>query len=467
MIFTELTLTQKWRDVLNDDSQVIFLEGPSQTSKTTLESSKIIMDVVQKSPKGETVIFLCGESTNTLYRNFVEKDVGITKLFPYMTKYVADNKRGGERIEVIVPYNIDGEDEYEIKKIYFIGYTTINSENKLLGGKPYMVIADEINKAHDQFVKQIFTRVMATNCKLLATSNGDDPDKMCYQYLNSCVPNPKWQSDIPKSTLQYMEDADSKEGWTYYFFGLHDRPEPPKDMTMNQWVESMYKMHPVGSFSYNAYVLGIRGATDGILYGHLIKNSHNVLTDDLNFTSIIAVTTGADVGTGGEVEGNARTVIVFTAYSKGYQRAVVLDALLSEYVEHAKVIEEANQKLDELYRAFNYKIKGVWVDSAERALIETWRKPQNKVHGIDIYSSIKSNKSITARSRVSLKEQLLLKDRLLFAETWGAQFVRQQLSKVKGKNGETFDENAIWNDVNDALDYSLTPMYHQLLNARI
>lgn len=468
MRFDELVLTDKWRDVLDDDSQVIFLEGPSQTSKTTLEAVKAIWDIFDKSEYGDTIIYLCGESTNTLYRNFVEKDTGITKMFPHMTRYVGDTRRGGERIEITVPYDIDGKRVYEVKKMYFVGYSTVASENKLLGNKPFMIICDEFNKAHESFVRQVFTRVASTGCKLLATSNGDVPEKLFYQYLNSCRPADKWAHDVPMSTINYMEEQKPKVGWVYYFFGLYDRPVAPEGLTMNEWVAQMKASHPEGSFSYNAYVLGIRGHTEGALYGHLFRPEHNVDEDDINYHAVIELIIGTDMGSAAidlATSKNAHTVVIPVAYSQGYQRAVVLDSLEAKEFEHIKVVREIEAMIQRLRYMYGYKLRTIFVDSAENVFIETFRK--NKLIDISIEKSIKSTKEVTAKSRVSLKEQLIIKNRLLFLNNEGAQRVRENLARVKGKNGEVIDENMKHNDYNDALDYALTPRMHRLTSVKV
>ena len=464
MRLDQLTITDKWQDVLDDDSQVIFLEGPSQTSKTTLVSVKSIWDLFAKSKRGETVVYLCGESTNTIYRNFVEKETSITKVFPYMTEYIGDTKRGGERIEVIVPYEENGKTIFETKKLYFVGYKTIASEEKLLGSDPFMIIADEINKAHDTFVTQIFTRVAATGCKLLATTNGDVPDKLIYKYLNACRPHAKYMNDVPHSTMAELINTEPKDNWRYYFFKLLDRPIPPDELTMDEWIKQMMNSHPVGSFSYNAFVLGIRGYTEGALFGYLIKEEHTVDESKINYDAIVDVYIGMDVGSGVEGETQARTVAIPVAHSRGYQRSVVLDGWLSNEAEHIKVLKELEPKLQDLQRRFSYKVRAVYIDSAERTMINTFRN--NKRVPIAIESSIKFTKYVNATSRVSLKEQMLLGDRLLFANNEGAQMVKENLMRVKGKNGEVVDENMLHNDINDALDYGLTPKFNELMNSK-
>ena len=65
-----------------------------------------------------------------------------------------------------------------------------------------------------------------------------------------------------------------------------------------------------------------------------------------------------------------------------------------------------------------------------------------------------------------MKEQLIHKYRMLFLKNPGAQWVKKQLAKVKGVNGEMEDEDMVWNDVSDATDYASTSKYSQLQKVR-
>jgi RNase adaptor protein for sRNA GlmZ degradation len=109
---------------------------------------------------------------------------------------------------------------------------------------------------------------------------------------------------------------------------------------------------------------------------------------------------------------------------------------------------------------FMGRMNGIYIDNAEPALISTTAKDIG--YQIDVKGSVKLNKIVTSKSRVTVKEQMIHHNRLLFADTDGAQMIKRYLSKVKGINGVTIDENEIWNDINDALDYSMTPRYNKL-----
>jgi len=65
-----------------------------------------------------------------------------------------------------------------------------------------------------------------------------------------------------------------------------------------------------------------------------------------------------------------------------------------------------------------------------------------------------------------MKEQLIYKYRMLFVKETGAQIIKKNMGKVKGVNGVMLDEDELWNDVSDALDYSLTPRFKQLMKRK-
>jgi len=449
----DLEYTEKWQDVLADDSQVLFLEGPSQTSKTTLSGVKLVYECM-KAPKGQTYFMLAGESTPTLYRNFVEPETGVTRLFPNV-RHVGGGSEGGQRIEVDVSY----EGVVETKKIFFVGYQNKNSAQKVLGSKPYMIFADEFNIAHENFVRAVFTRIASVGTKLIATSNGDDPDKLFYQYLNACRPLKKYELDVPTTTMQQMDEVPENAGWTYYFFGLDDRP-----LATSEWIERMMNMHPKGSFEFNSKVLGIRAATEGVLYADLLTKRHDIDFEKLNIGAIKEVIIGIDVGGGGEKghEERGKTIFIVSGYSRKWQRMVVLDSKRSTQIGHRETTMEFQAFIDKWWKVFYHRIKGIYIDSAEPALIYAMEKHMK--FPIDVRSSIKSNKIVDAHTRVTMKEQMLHHQRMLFTKSDGSQAVKQMLAKVKGVNGVMLDEDETWNDYSDALDYSMTPRYRELMN---
>ena len=82
-----------------------------------------------------------------MYRNLWTKKQVLPNYFKGAVRHIGGSQKGGERIEIDVAYG----DFVETKNVYMVGYKTIASEDKILGGSPYLMLLDEANKAHPKF----------------------------------------------------------------------------------------------------------------------------------------------------------------------------------------------------------------------------------------------------------------------------------------------------------------------------
>lgn len=451
MLPGDIKVTQKMKDLLASRKRIIHCEGVTGSSKSFTLGLKFYFNVF-KAPKDKKQFVIAASDATVAERMFIDNPSSFFNIFRLLCRHEQKGV-GGNRIVVDTP---TGE-----KIIYLVGYDDKARWKKILGLGIHGFLVEEIHTATDEFIREMFTRVYRDDGFLYTSSNGGIPTLTVYiDYLNKSRPHPKYIDEVPKSTLSYLLECPADDDYEFWFYRFEDNPV----LSVEQ-IKKMYSAHPVGSFEYNSKILGIRGYTEGALYGHLIKPEHTVDEDKINYGAVLDITFGMDVGSGGEIDGNAKTIIIPVAMSIGYQRVIVLDGIECKYAEHLKVIKEAEVSIRLQLSRFGYKVRGVWIDSAEATLINTFRK--NKTVNVPIEKAVKLTKDITAKSRVSLKEQLLLANRLLFANNEGAQKVKSQLGLVKGKNGEVVDENMLHNDYNDALDYSLTPRFHQLLNAKL
>lgn len=446
----DIIVTQKMKDIFKSKKKVIHCEGVTGSSKSFILGVKFFFEVFKADANKKQ--FVIGASTTSIAeRMFIDNPASFYNIF----RPICNHKQqgvGGNRIVIDTP---TGE-----KIVYLVGYDDVTRYKQILGLGIHGFLIEEIHTARDEFIREMFTRVARDDGLLFTSSNGGIPELMVYvDYLNKARPHPLYIKDVPDSTMGYLLESDADDDFEFWFFKFEDNPTLSKDQ-----IARLYRTHPVGSFEYNSKILGIRGYTEGALFGYLIKPEHTVEEDKINYGAVIDVYVGMDVGSGVEGEKQARTVAIPVALSRGYQRAVVLDGWLSNEAEHIKVIKELEPKLQDLMRRFSYKVRAIYIDSAERTLINTFRN--NKTVPVSVESSIKFTKFINASSRVSMKEQLLLSDRLLFANNEGAQMVKEQLMRVKGKNGEVVDENMLHNDINDALDYGLTPKFHEIMNSK-
>jgi len=451
MLPGDIKVTQKMTDLLKSKKKIIHCEGVTGSSKSFTLGLKFFFNIFD-SPKNETQYVIAASDATVVERMFIENPASFYNIFKSLCTHMQKGV-GGNKIVV--------EGRYGKKNIYLIGYDDKSRWKKILGLGIHGFLVEEIHTASEEFIREMFTRVYRDDGFLYTSSNGGIPTLTVYiDYLNKSRPHPKYVDDVPKSTMSYLLECEPDNDYEFWFYKFEDNP-----VLSPEQIDKMYSAHPKGSFEYMSKILGIRGFTDGVLYGHLIKPEHTVEEDKINYGAIIDVIYGIDVGSGdSNNQSNAKNIIVAVAYSMGHQRAVVLDGIECNDAEHMAVIRESEVSIRKMLSRFGYKVRGVYIDSAEATLISTFRK--NKTVNIPIEKSIKLTKDITAKTRVSLKEQLLLADRLLFANNEGAQKVKSQLMLVKGKNGEVVDENMMHNDYNDALDYALTPRFHQLLNAK-
>lgn len=449
----EIVVTPKIKAILKDKARYMLFEGVTGSGKSFVAGLKIFLEICASGEK-DTQFVVAGQSQSTIEKTIIDNPASFYNIFKAVCEYKPAGV-GGAHIKI---YTTTG-----YKKLYFVGYRDKARWKDILGLTLAGIWIEEVNIADDDFVRECFTRAVRTGAWIRATCNGAEPDRICYtEFFNKGRPLLEYEKEIPPSTIEELHKMPADINYRYWFWHFRDNPT----LTQEQIAE-LYTTHPVGSFYYNTKILGVRAETEGVLYAHILNNNHTFDIDRLNYNSLIAAYVGVDIGSGGAegtAQGNAKTVITLTGVSRGNQRAVVIDALFSEKVEQLKLIAEAEAWLRPYYYAMGNKLRGIYVDSAERTLIETWRN--NKRLGIDVYGSIKQNKAVTGQTRVRLKEQLLLHSRLLFSNKPGAQEIKRLLGKVKGKNGETLDENMLWNDVNDSLDYSLTPRFHELLAYR-
>ena len=243
------------------------------------------------------------------------------------------------------------------------------------------------------------------------------------------------------------------------WFGFRDNPT-----FTTQEINDLYGSHPIGSFEYNSKILAIRGYTTGLLYARLLADTwvtpqqpigQNIKFSDLKVSSIVRLHIGIDIGD------NAKTVFTLTGTTKGYERVIVIDSIETEGddIDYNEIINQFNTWLLPYYSMFNVKIKTIRPDSADSLFVKTLR---NNVF-TDAIDVISSNKA-TIKERVTMKEQLLHRNRMIFTDKPGAQKLKVMLSKIRtdGKGGH-LDENDPWIDYNDSLDYSITPDMHGIM----
>lgn len=252
-------LNRKYRDFLNHQSKVDFLEGTTYGGKTTVGIQKFIESVAVSD---KTLHVLAGLDLGVVEKNIINKDLGILDTWG---NYITYRPKGN--IDHTSPHLSFKTSKGE-KIIYVMGYDNKKRWQKILGGQYGSVMVDEINTADVDFVREVFMR----NDYLLATLNPDNPELDVYkEYINRSRPLEKYVNDVPASIAEELIEPE-EEDWVHWFFTFDDNPSLTEDKR-----ETLLKSVPKGTKQYKNKILGERGKAEGLVFPNFDK--YNVLTN--------------------------------------------------------------------------------------------------------------------------------------------------------------------------------------------
>jgi hypothetical protein len=454
MKLSEVKLLDKHLDVLRDEARFQFLEGVTGSSKSFIGGIAFFLRVMN-SPRGKNQFIVAASSVGTAEKMVIDNPSSFYNLFRGVCDYKKSGT-GGARIEVST--------ETDTKRIYLIGYDNKARYKQILGLNIAGFLIEEIQITNDDFVREAFTRLYRDNGFLYATGNAGLPDQLVYQdYLNKGRPVDRWAKDIPTETLRELSEKEPDPNFRYWWFGFRDNPT-----LTEQQIGELYNSHPPGSFEYNSKILAIRGYVEGLLYAKLmddlfISKENNGLGKNVRFQDINHGVAFERMNVGIDIGDRAKTVFVLSGTTRGHQRAVVIDSHeVTGEADYNEIVRQFNEWFRQYWTIYRGLIKSIRPDAADSLFIKTLRN-NIEVRKVEV---IASNKA-TIAERVAMKEQLLHQNRLVFTDLPGSQRVKQMLNKMKsdGKGGH-LEENAPWNDYNDALDYSLTPEMFGLMSVK-
>jgi len=450
MLISDVQLNDKHRAIFKDSTRFQFFEGVTGSSKSLIAGMVFFLRVFN-SPENVTQFVTAGSSMSTIERMIIDAPAGFYNLFRGVCEYKKAGI-GGSRIEVQTPTGV--------KKIYMVGYDNKTRYRAILGLTLGGFLIEEIHTTNDEFIREMFTRLYRDSGFLYCTGNAGLPDQIVYtDYLNKGRPHPKFVDDVPAETMKELEQVDPDHNFRYWWFGFRDNPT-----FTTQEINDLYGSHPIGSFEYNSKILAIRGYTTGLLYARLLADTwlspntpigQNIKMKDLKLSMIKRLHIGIDIGD------NAKTVFTLTGTTHGFERVIVIDSIetVGDDIDYNEIINQFNTWLLPYYSMFNTRIKSIRPDSADSLFVKTLR---NNVFtkAIDVISSNKA----TIKERVTMKEQLLHRNRMIFTDKPGAQTMKVMLSKIRtdGKGGH-LDESDPWIDYSDSLDYSITPDMHGIM----
>jgi len=448
MKIKDIIWTPKIKKVLADDSQVLFLGGATGCSKSLVAGHKV-MDWLLNLPKERTQFYIIFKDRGTGVRNFLHNKASFYSMYPHLRGEYSAGKEGGLQFKF---YGLHGE-----KIVYILGADDRTAWSKILGSNPDGIWLEELSELHIQLIRECFGRAISRKCRLIATTNGGLPSQEFYtEFLNHAVV----QSPETTPSEELAEMVQDKPYMHYYHFNLeHDSPHLSEEDT-----EKLKELYPVGSFYYNSKVLGCRGFVEGAAYAqHMDKTIHLRDFEDINQSHLKEIVLSVDIGSSTDTANTKKsaTVATLVGFSKGYQRAVVLEHYVVPSVSHDEIIKQLENRIENWWVRHMAKLTKIVVDSAEAILINTW-KAKTRFSTLEIKGAVKYVKDqITLVSRCQLKQQLLSQERLLWVSKALASY-NAHTRILLDEDGSEKDLGEQDNDSADSLTYALTENWNYL-----
>lgn len=448
MKLSDIIWTPKMQAMLQDDAQILFLVGATGCSKSLGAGHKFV-DWMLNAPKEETQFYIICENIGTGVRNILQNKDGFYNLFDFCREGYKASKEGG------IQFTFKGL--YGDKTVYIVGADNKKSWSKILGSNPDGIWLEELSVLHIDCVREAFGRAISRRCKLIATTNGGLPTQEFYtEFLNHA--KVMFRDRVP--AIELAEMLEDKEYMHYYHFNMED--DAPH-LTAEE-IKRLKELYPPKSFYYYSKILGCRGFIQGAAYAPLMqKDIHLVPFQDVNLSSLQEIILAIDVGSNLDVSDSSKasTVASLIGYSKGYQRAVVLDFYKIPAISHDEIIRECERRIEWWWVRYMNKFKKIVVDSAESILINTWRE-KNKYPTIQVKGAVKHVKGqIDLVTRCQLKQQLLIQERLLWTDR-AIESYNAHTRILLDEDGSELDLSTQDNDIGDSLAYGLTENWNYL-----
>jgi|LGVE01.1.fsa_nt_gb hypothetical protein len=453
MKFSDIVLNDKHYDILNDETQIIFAEGVTNSGKSLILGFKFFQHILRSS-KEENQFMIAGQSVPVIEKMYIQNESSFYNMFPPLCEY----SRGGQGGAKITVQANTGP-----KFIYLVGYDNAKRWKDILGLKINGSLVEEINIANDEFISELFMRTFRNSGFLLASSNGADPDTYVYtEYLDKGRPLEKYTDQVPDSTWECLNRAKASSRYRYYFFTFADNG------TMKQSeIDALLEETPEGSWMWLTKILGERGIREGAVFADYMTYAKNMIkwssifpnnrTSDYPF---VKYTIGIDVGA------EDYTVFTLNGFTLGYQHQVVIDYVK---INHAGT-EEIWTAFKNWYDPYDYIVSGymhgAFIDYAGGGAIVklSIHDKLKKKYGIQIVNAFKYR----IRERCDVGIKLLHQGRLVFtdrSEDIYKAFTKAFYNDKREKEGKDIRDfkSHINKDYVDATEYGTSPFMKHMI----
>lgn len=442
MNISDVIWTEKMQSVMVDESQILLLVGATGCSKSLIAGHKFA-DWLLNAPKEQTQFYIICENIGTGVRNILHNKDSFYNLFSFCRDEYRVSAEGG--IQFIF-HGLYGD-----KTVYIVGADNKNAWSKILGSNPDGLWLEELSVLHIDCIRESFGRAISRKCKLIGTTNGGLPTQEFYtEFVNHA--KVMFKDTVPSIELADM--VEDKPYMHYYHFNLDDdAPHLTQDER-----EKLKELYPSNSFYYYSKILGCRGFVEGAAYASLMKKeTHLIPFENIELSNLWEISLFVDIGSNKDVSDNkkASTVAGLIGYSKNCQRIIVLECWVVPATSHDDIIKFCEDKIEWWWFRYMQKFKSIVVDSAESILINTWSN-KNRFNTINVQGSVKSYKGIiTLISRCSLKQQLLIQERLLWTDR-ALNNYQAHTRILLDDDGKELDLGVQDNDMGDIVAYALT-----------
>ncbi len=429
-----MILSDKQLRFLNYPSKIDVAEGASGTGKSQALKMKFVMRV-NESPR--TQHFISGESGPVIYRNIVDDENGLLKLFRNIRE--GTDKKKGNYLTFVDSYGRN-------KIIYVFGFGDQSKWEKVLGSTMGCGIIDEANLASWLFVVQVLRALSRPTDEfwLGLSLNPTEPSNEIYgKLINRARPTRDYIADIPPSIIDELKRCDMASGYTYWHFNHADNP-----VLTPEAVTSLKNMLLPGTPEYMSLIEGIRSSGTGTIFARYINDSFLYDTIKCDTFDI-----GIDVGSG-DLTG-AKSIMMLTGY---IDRHVYNDDEYECVESQAdRMLDEWVDRIDIWWHLHGTRIRGVYVDGAGvsvtliRALDDRLR--QRSIL-IPVAPAWKFGNDGGIKARLFVMYALINQQRIHFRR--GNKLYDMLKRIVRGKDTPVEDKNDIWNDYYDAWCYSWT-----------
>lgn len=448
MKVNDIIWTNKMVSVMNDESQILFLVGATGCSKTLTAGHKWL-EWLFYAPAEQDQFYMIFENIGVGVRNILQNQDSFYNMYDFMRDEYKESKVGGVQF---VFHGMFGD-----KNVYLVGADNKKSWSKILGSNPDGIWLEELSVLHIDCVRESFGRAFSRRCNLIATTNGGLPTQEFYsEFLNHA--EVQYKDRVPQIELsEMMEDRPYMH---YYHFNMED--DAPHLTQVEK--ERLNELYPHNSFYYYSKILGCRGYAEGAAYAPLMKKeTHLIDFEDIELSNLWEIDLFVDIGSNKDVSDNkkASTVAGLIGYSKDCQRIIVLECWVVPATSHDDIIKFCESKIEWWWFRYMQKFKSIVIDSAENILINTW-KNKNRFNTINVQGAVKAYKGIiTLVSRCSLKQQLLIQERLLWTDR-ALNNYQAHTRILLADDGSELDLGIQDNDMGDILAYGLTQKWGEI-----